>query len=78
MLLVRQRVDRWDAGKLGELFHVALAVSANNHALHHPSKHTRRVLDRLAAAELNFSRAQEDYLPAQLTNADLEGNSRAS
>ena len=77
MLVVRQRVDGGDAGVLGELLHVALREGAEHRAVHHPAQHARGVLDRFAAAKLNLAGGQEDHLPAQLADADLEGDAGA-
>ena len=58
MLVVGQRVDGRDAGKLRELLHVALRERADDRAVDHPAQHARGVLDRLAAAQLNLVRVK--------------------
>ena len=77
MLVIGQRVDGRDAGKFGEFLHVALRKRADDRAVNHPAQHARGVLDRFAAAQLDFVRVEKHRLAAQFANADLEGNPRA-
>ena len=75
--LVREGIDGGNAGIVGELLDVALREGAEDGAVDHPAQHARGVLDRLAAAKLDFAGGQEDRLPAQLADADLEGHAGA-
>ena len=77
MLIIGERVDRREARKRGELLDIPLRERADHRAVDHPPEHARGVLDRLAAAELDVVRTEEQRVPAQLANADLERHPRA-
>ena len=76
MLLVRQRVDRRHAGELRELLDVGLRKRPNDGAVDHPRENAGRVLDQLAAPELNVVRVQENRFTAQFAHAHFERDSR--
>src|SRR5574340_658026 len=54
-----------------------LLEGADHHHVAHARDDLRRVLDRLAAAELRVARAEEDRRPAELVHARLEREPRA-
>ena len=72
MLFVSQRIDRRQAGELGELLDVRLGESADDRAVDHAGQDPRRVLDELAAPELNIVRVQENRFASQLAHTDFE------
>jgi len=72
MLVVRQRVDGRDAGKLGEFLDVALREGADDRAVNHAAQHARGVLDRLAAAKLNVIGIEKHGPAAEFVDADLK------
>ena len=72
MLLIGQRIDGGNGRIPGEFFHVLLRIGAKDGAVHHPSQHARGVFDRLAAANLDFSRRQKNHLPAEFPNPNVE------
>ena len=67
-------------GTLGvarELLDVLVGEGADHDAVHVARQDARRVGDRLAAAELDVARRQEERVAAQLVGADLERDAGA-
>ncbi len=56
VLLIGQRIDRRDAGKLRELLDIALRIRPNDCAVNHTRQDARRVLDQFTATELRVRR----------------------
>ena len=64
-------------GVLGELLDVRLRERADHDRVEVAREHGRRVLDRLAAAELEVVRGEVEPGAAELRDADLERDARA-
>ena len=78
MLGVGERVDRADAAEAREFFDVVLRERADDGAVDHAAHDARGVSDGLAAAELDVVGCEKNRLSAQLADADLEAQARAS
>src|SRR5205814_9213506 len=76
MLVVRERVDRRHAGELRELLDVPLRERPDDRAMNHSPEHAARVLNQLAAPELNVVRVQKNRLAAQLAHSYFKRNPR--
>jgi len=74
---VRQAVDDRHARVLGGPHDVRVRVHARHDAVAVPPEHGRRVGDRLAAADLDVLRREEESVAAELEHADLERDARA-
>ncbi len=74
MLVIRQRVDRGNFGKLGKLLHIPLGKGPNHRPMHHSAHHPSRIPDQLPPPQLNFGRTQKAGHPAQLPNRHLKRN----
>ena len=74
---IGEAVDHRHVGVFGESLHLSLLVGADEDAVDIARQHARRVLHRLAAADLQIAGAQEERLPAQLIHPHLEGHARA-
>ena len=77
MQQVRQRIDDRDARPLCKLLHAVMAERADHDAVEVARQHARRILDRLAAPELQVAVRQEQRLSAELVHARFERNARA-
>src|SRR6185436_15206844 len=77
MLLIRQRVDRGNAGVGGKFLDFRLGKCAEDRALNHPPENARSVLDRLAAPKLNFVGCKEDGFAAEFADADFKRDTRS-
>ena len=77
MQQIGESVDDRDVGVLRQLLDVLVGEGADHDAVHVARQHARRVGDRLAAAELDVARREEERVPAELKGADLERDPRA-
>ena len=77
VLIVRERVDRRNAGMAGEVVDVLLGKGADDRAMDHAAEDTGGVLDRLAAAELDVAGIEEKRPAAKFMDADLEADAGA-
>ena len=59
-----------------ELLDVVLSEGADHDGVQVPREHRRRVLERLAAAELEVAGREVEAGAAELRDSDLEGNAR--
>ena len=76
MQQIGQGVDDGDVGISGELLHLLMLEGADHHAVEVARQDARRVLDRLAAPDLQVAVREEERLPAELEHARLEGDAR--
>ncbi len=74
---VGQPVDDRHARVGGELLHILMRERADDDAVEIAREHVRRVLDRLAAAELKIVGAQVEPEAAELGDSNLERDARA-
>ena len=72
MGVIGQPVDHRDVGVLGELLDVLLREGPDHDRVQVALEHVRRVLDRLAAPELEVVRGEVEPVAAELDDADLE------
>ena len=77
MQQVCQRIDDRDARPFRKLLHAVMAERADHDAVEVARQHARRILDRLAAAELQIAVREEQRLPAELVHARFKRNTRA-
>jgi hypothetical protein len=75
--VVREPVDDGDVRVLGELLNVLLREGADHDCVEVALEHVRRVLDRLAAAELEVAGGEVEAVAAELGDPDLEGDAGA-
>ena len=74
---IGETVDNRNGCEVGELLHVALGEGANHDPVDVAREDPSHVADRLAAAELDVARGEEESVTAELLGADLERNAGA-
>jgi hypothetical protein len=74
--LVREAVDDRDVGVGGELVDVRLLERADHDSVQVAGEDAGRVLDRLAASELEVTGSEVETRPAEVRDADLEADAR--
>ena len=77
MQQIGEAIDHRHVGVLRELLDVLVRERADHDAVHVARQHARRVGNRLAAAELDVARREEERVSAELKRADLERHARA-
>lgn len=77
MFGVGERIDRRDAGVMGEFFHIALCERAEDRAVDHASHDASGVFDGFAATELDVGRAQKHGATAEFAHADFKRDASA-
>ena len=77
MLGVGQPVDDGHVGVLGQLLDVGLGEGADHDRVDVAREHPGRVLDRLAAPELQVGGREVEAYAAELGDADLERDARS-
>ena len=73
---IGQGIDDRNVGILGELLHLLMLEGADHHAVEIAREDASRILDRLAAPDLQVAVREEECLPAKLKHARLKGNAR--
>ena len=73
---IGQGVDDGNVGILGELLHLLMLEGTDHHAVEIAREDASRILDRLAALDLQVAVREEERLPAELKHARLKGNAR--
>ena len=74
---IRQAVDNRNRAVLCQGVHLALLIGTDHDAVEVAGKNARRVLHRLAAADLQVVGREENRHAAELIHTDLKGNTGA-
>ena len=74
MQQIGQPVDDRNRCVAGQLLDVGMIVGADHDAVEIAGQHPGGVADRLAPAQLDVARGEEERVPAELERADLEGD----
>ena len=74
MAHIRQSVDDWNRRLSRPLFDRGVVIGSDHEPVQIAREHAGRVRDTFAATELNVGGRQEQRLPAELSDAGLEGD----
>lgn len=77
MLLIGQGIHGGNPAAPGESDDLLLSKCSNDGSLDHPAQHARRILHRLSSAQLKLRCAKKDGGAPELTDRNLERDSRS-